>query len=107
MIKGHAYSKHTCCFESFTNLVVWTIHGADCTYVITIKLESREKGRKSRPDFIKLRDLYNEAAAKNGFSGATEELLYEYGSGTDIKSLVSSIWIDIFPLYKKLHSVVR
>lgn len=69
--------------------------------------QKREKGRKSRPDFITLRDLYNDAAAKNGFAGATEEILHDYGSGTDIKSLVSSIWIDIFPLYKKLHSVVR
>ena len=69
--------------------------------------QKREKGRKSRPDFITLRDLYNDAAAKNGFAGATEEILHDYGSGTDIKSLVSTIWIDIFPLYKKLHSVVR
>ncbi|XP_059473933.1 angiotensin-converting enzyme-like [Neocloeon triangulifer] len=70
-------------------------------------------GPPSRPRFVRLVELSNTAAKRNGFRDVGEQWRSEFdqdllpGTGPNVMEAAGAAWAQIEPLYRQLHAYVR
>ncbi|XP_065336215.1 angiotensin-converting enzyme-like isoform X2 [Cloeon dipterum] len=70
-------------------------------------------GPPSKPRFLRLVELSNIAARRNGYRDAGEQWRVEFeqdiapGAGPGLEQAAASAWAQIEPLYRQLHTYVR